>query len=99
MEMFTLFQILVLIDGIFMWTLIGQGLLGVLIGAKKSENVVYRFMHRITNPVWWLTRVVTPRFVSDRYIGIVAVALLILLRIILYIIFAYHGWIPSIAPQ
>lgn len=99
MDMFTLFQVLILIDGVLMWTLIGQGALVLLLGPKRSENFIYRFMQHITNPVWKVTRWITPRFIADRRIGVLAVILLILLRVILYMVFAYHGWIPPIEPQ
>lgn len=98
MTMFKLFQILLLIDGVFMWTLIGQGLLGLLVGAKREANFIYRFMSLITRPVWKLTRIITPKFVGDAYIGLIAIFLLLALRLVLYMVFSYYGWIPSMAP-
>lgn len=98
MTMFKLFQILLLIDGVFMWTLIGQGVLGLLVGAKREANFIYRFMSLITQPVWKLTRLITPKFVGDAYIGLVAIFLLLAIRLVLYMVFSYYGWIPSMAP-
>ncbi len=98
MTMFKLFQILLLIDGVFMWTLIGQGVLGLLVGPRREANFIYRFMSLITRPVWKLTRMITPKLVGDAYIGLVAIFLLLALRLVLYMVFAYFGWIPSMVP-
>ncbi len=96
--MFALYQILSLLIGVLMWTLIGQGLLALILGERRQQNFVYRFMAAITRPVLWLTRLVTPRLVLDRHLGWLALFLLLLLRVALYMFFYAQGWIPSISP-
>jgi hypothetical protein len=50
--------------------LIGQGVLHLLAGPTREQNVFYRVLNTITRPVWKLTRVITPRFVPDQHIGV-----------------------------
>lgn len=96
--MFVLYQMLSLLIGVLMWTLIGQGLLALILGERRRQNVVYRFMAAITRPILWLTRRITPRLVLDRHLGWMALFLLLLLRIALYMFFYAQGWIPSVLP-
>jgi uncharacterized protein YggT (Ycf19 family) len=92
--MFTVFQVMMLIDGFFMWSLIGQGVLALLAGQQRHGNVIYRFLGQITRPVIAATRLIIPRIVSDRHLGALAVVLLVLIRFVLYIIWYANGWIP-----
>lgn len=96
MDMFKLFQIIQLILGALMWTLIGQGILALMLGQKRSTNFIYRFFGQITRPVFKLTRLLSPKFIADTHIGFLAFLLLILLRLAVYMFFSYNGWIPSI---
>ncbi len=96
--MFALYQILSLLIGVLMWTLIGQGLLALILGERRHQNFVYRFMAAITHPILWLTRRITPRLVLDRHLGWIALFLLLLLRIALYMFFYAQGWIPTMLP-
>ena len=59
--------------------MIGQGVLYVVAGAKRDQNVVYRIFKTLTSPVMKATRWVTPRVVLDRHLGLVAFFLLIIL--------------------
>ena len=59
--------------------MIGQGLLYVLAGAKRDQNLVYGIFKTLTSPVMKVTRWVTPRIVLDRHLGLVAFLLLIIL--------------------
>ena len=59
--------------------LLGQGLLWVLAGAGRHTNLVYRMFATVTNPIMKATRVITPRFIVDQHIGLVAFFLLIVL--------------------
>jgi hypothetical protein len=52
--------------------MIGQGLLYVLAGAKRDQNLVYGIFKTLTSPVMKMTRWVTPRIVLDRHLGLVA---------------------------
>jgi hypothetical protein len=94
--MFTLYQLLSLALGVLMWTLIGRGALALLLGERRRENFVYRFFAGITAPLFRLTRLVTPGFVADAHLGLVALFLILALRIGLYMLFYSQGWIPSV---
>ena len=59
--------------------MIGQGLLYVLAGAKRDQNLVYALFKTLTSPVMKVTRWITPRIVLDRHLGLVAFFLLIVL--------------------
>ncbi|MBU0620946.1 MAG: hypothetical protein KJ795_03770 [Gammaproteobacteria bacterium] len=52
--------------------LLAQGLVGLLAGRAKEGNVVYRMLRVVTTPVCRVVRRVTPGFVADRHIGLVA---------------------------
>lgn len=93
--MFALFQILMLIDGFFTWSLIGQGALALLIGRRRHDNLVYGLLARVNAPVLGLARALTPRFVDARFVGLIAVLLLIALRFVLYFVWYANGWIPT----
>ena len=63
--------------------MLGQGLLWVLAGSKRDQNVVYNLFKTITSPVMKATRLITPRVVLDQHIGLVAFFLLIMLWVVL----------------
>jgi hypothetical protein len=96
MDMFQVYQIIQIIIRVLIYTFIGQGALAVMIGARRSENFVYRFFSQITYPVWKLTRLITPRFIPDQQVGFFAVFLLLVLNVALYMFFYAQGWIPSV---
>ena len=54
----------------------GQGVLWVIAGAKRDQNVVYKLFKTLTSPVTRVTRIVTPRIILDAHIGLVAFFLL-----------------------
>jgi hypothetical protein len=56
--------------------LLGQGLLYVLAGQKRDNNLVYQLFRTLTGPVIRATRAITPKFIVDRHIPYVAVLLL-----------------------
>ncbi len=58
---------------------LGQGLLWVLAGAKRDENMVYNLFKTVTSPVTRFTRIITPRVIVDAHVGLVAFFLLIVL--------------------
>ena len=57
--------------------LLGQGVLFLLAGANREQNVFYRVLTTLTKPVWRAVRFITPRFVVDRHIGFLAFLLLL----------------------
>lgn len=58
---------------------LGQGVLWLVAGSKRGENVVYKLFQTLTSPVTKVTRILTPRIVLDQHIGLVAFLLLIVL--------------------
>lgn len=58
------------------YSLLGQGLLAILAGARREENVFYRILSTITRPVIRAVRFITPRFVIDAHIPFLAFFLL-----------------------
>ena len=52
--------------------LLGQGILFLLAGASRAQNIFYRLIQTITAPIIRFTRLITPRFVPDRHIGLAA---------------------------
>lgn len=52
--------------------LLGQGVLYLLAGAGREQNVFYRTIKIITSPVTRVTRLITPRFVADAHVPFVA---------------------------
>lgn len=59
--------------------MVGQGILFVLAGASRHQNLVYRMFTIVTGPIMKATRFITPRFIVDQHIGLVAFFLLLLL--------------------
>ena len=59
----------------------GQGVLWVIAGAKRDQNMVYGIFKTLTSPVMKVTRWITPRVVLDRHLGLVAFFLLVVLWI------------------
>ena len=60
---------------------LGQGVLWVMAGAKREENLVYRLFKTLTSPVFRVTRIITPRVVLDRHLWLVTLFLLVALWI------------------
>jgi hypothetical protein len=62
--------------------LLGQGLLYVLAGSSRHQNLVYRMFTAVTAPILKATRFVTPRLIVDQHIGLVAFFLLCVLWVV-----------------
>lgn len=62
---------------------LGQGVLWVLAGAKRDQNIVYGMFRTLTSPVTRVTRAITPRFIIDAHVGLVAFFLLMVLWVVL----------------
>jgi uncharacterized protein YggT (Ycf19 family) len=97
MDMFKVYQLLSLALGALTWTLIGRGILALLLGERRRDNLVYRFFSGITSPLFRLSRLLSPPFVADAHLGYVALFLLLALRLALYMLFYSQGWIPSVS--
>ncbi|MCI4431245.1 MAG: hypothetical protein JHC40_19005 [Burkholderiales bacterium] len=63
--------------------MLGQGVLWVIAGSRRNQNVVYGLFKTLTSPVMKVTRWVTPRIVLDRHLGLVAFFLLMVLWVFL----------------
>ena len=63
--------------------MIGQGILWVIAGAKREQNLVYGLFRTLTSPVTRAARAITPRVILDQHIGLVAFFLLIVLWLVL----------------
>ncbi len=62
---------------------LGQGILWVIAGAKREQNLVYNLFRTLTSPVTRVTRAITPRVILDAHIGLVAFFLLLVLWVAL----------------
>jgi ABC-type uncharacterized transport system permease subunit len=70
--MLTLIVVLKALAEVAGLALLGQGILFLLAGASREQNVFYRVIQTITAPIIRFTRLITPRFVPDRHIGLAA---------------------------
>jgi hypothetical protein len=70
--MLTLVVILKALAEIAGLALVGQGILYVLAGAGREKNLFYRILKSMTAPVVKAMRFITPRFVSDQHVPLVA---------------------------
>ena len=64
---------------------LGQGVLWVIAGAKREQNLVYKLFKTLTSPVTRVTRWITPRIVLDQHVGLVAFFLMMVLWLALVI--------------
>jgi hypothetical protein len=62
--------------------MLGQGILFVLAGSSRHQNLVYRIFAVATKPIMKATRFITPRFIVDAHIGFVAFFLLVVLWVL-----------------
>lgn len=68
-----------LIAEIALMALLGQGLLAVLAGERRHDNLFYRMLQILTRPFTRVTRAITPRVVIDRHIPFATFALVLAL--------------------
>lgn len=66
-----------LIAEIALMALLGQGVLGLLAGAKKEHNLFYQILQIIGRPFVVVARFLTPSFVLERHVPLVAFLLLL----------------------
>jgi hypothetical protein len=76
--MLTLIVVLKTLAEVAGLALLGQGILYLLAGAGREQNIFYRVLKTLTMPVWRAVRFITPRFIVDRHIGFLAFLLLAL---------------------
>lgn len=77
------------------FALLGQGVLAVLAGKYREQNLFYRILRTVTQPVVRTVRFVTPRFIIDAHVPVVSFFLLFWLWIVLAVVkrhlCALHG--------
>jgi hypothetical protein len=72
----TLVSIIKLLAEIALLALAGQGVLAVLAGAKREQNLFYQLLQILTRPFVSTARFIAPRVVIDRHVPLVAFLLL-----------------------
>lgn len=65
------------------FALLGQGALAVLAGKYREQNLFYRILRTVTQPIVRAVRFVTPRFIVDAHVPMVTFFLLLWLWIAL----------------
>jgi uncharacterized protein YggT (Ycf19 family) len=66
-----------LIAEIALLALFGQWILGLLAGQKKQQNVFYQVLAQVGKPFVTVARFVTPKFVLERHVPLVAFLILV----------------------
>lgn len=64
---------------------------------EESRAVIWVVTRQITEPVLFLVRFITPRFVIEKALPVVAIFWLIVLRVIFWIVMAGAGLAPRLA--
>lgn len=60
-------------------SLAGQGILYVFAGRNRETNFFYGVLRVLTSPATRLTRFMAPRFIEDRFIGVLSFFLILVL--------------------
>lgn len=68
------------------FALLGQGILAVLAGKYREQNLFYRVLRIVTGPVVRAVRFVTPRFILDAHVPVLTFFLLFWLWIVLALV-------------
>lgn len=68
------------------FALLGQGAVAVLAGKYREQNLFYRVLRTVAQPVVSAVRFVTPRFVIDAHVPMLAFFLLLWLWIMLALV-------------
>lgn len=77
--MLTVLNALQLVLYIALLALLGQGVLYVLAGVRRENNVFYKLLQVVSKPFTWPLRRLMPKQVADHHVPIVAFVLLLLL--------------------
>lgn len=81
-ELFMLSILRALVE-VAMLALLGQGIVGLLSGARRQANPIYQLFAVVTRPVIRLVRAITPKAIIERHVPFVAFLLLFWLWIFL----------------
>lgn len=77
--MLTFLNLLQLVLYIALLALLGQGVLFVLAGAKRHQNIFYQLLQVLSKPFTLPVRKITPRQVSDQQVPVVTFFLLLVI--------------------
>jgi hypothetical protein len=80
---------------VLMYTMLARVLLGLIV-AHDSQNYIWRFFCRVTDPVARAVAAVTPKACPPVIIWLFAVVWLFWLRLIMFIVFSLFGLAPTI---
>ena len=70
--------------------LLGQWIVGLLAGAKREQNVFYQLLAVIGRPFVLAARWITPKFVLERHLPLVAFLVLLMLWVVVVIMKIQH---------
>ena len=80
---------------VFMYTLLGRVLLGLMVDAD-SPNFIWRFFCRITDPVVAVVATVTPKVTPPVVLWLFGFVWLFWLRVALLYAFLFFGLLPKV---
>ena len=82
---------------IVMYSVLGRFILGLMVPADWN-NYIWRAFVRLTDPVAYAVRAVTPHMVPLPIIFALAIVWIMVARVALYFLFAGLGLLPPLAP-
>jgi len=91
--MLTAYTLLQYLLAVLMWTLIGRGVLRVLIPGEPMRNPVYRLFTWACWPLLAPLRATLGRWSPEAHLGWYALILVLALRLGLYMLFYGMGWL------
>ena len=91
--MLTTYTLLQYLLAVLMWTLIGRGILRVMIPGDPMKNPVYKLFTWALWPVLARSGASLGRLVPESHLGWYALILLLMLRLGLYFLFYGQGWL------
>jgi uncharacterized protein YggT (Ycf19 family) len=74
--------------------LLGQGVLFVLSGHKRQQNVFYQTLQVVSKPFTWPLRKILPAKVADQHVPLIA---FFALSILSFVVFAERGYLMCVA--
>jgi YggT family protein len=83
---------------VLMYTMLARALLGLIV-APDSQNYIWRFFCRTTDPVAHAVAAVTPKACPPVVIWLFAFVWLFWLRLAMFIAFSLLGLAPTIGPS
>lgn len=91
--MLTAYTLIQYLLAVLMWTLVGRGVLRVMIPGEPMRNPVYRLFTWACWPLLAPLRATLGRVVPEAHLGWYALILVLVLRLGLYMLFYGMGWL------